>query len=92
MPCTRGMKVATGEPKTGCRAACLHRLLVDEHRIDRHNWELMREEASNGHATEAEEFEAKHPGPTFKARLIANKRPEPADVESIERDRDEAAA
>lgn len=77
MSCTRGMRVAKGRPGSGCKASCLHRQLVEEFRIERHAWELLLEAASNGHETEAEEFKASYPGPLFKDRLIANRRPDP---------------
>ncbi|MCZ4498523.1 MAG: hypothetical protein JWQ74_1076 [Marmoricola sp.] len=77
MPCARGMRVATGTPGSGCKASCLHRQMVEEHRIERHAWELLLEAAANGHETEAEEFRAQYPGPTLRARLMANRRPDP---------------
>jgi hypothetical protein len=79
VPCARGMRVATGTPGSGCKASCLHRQLVEEFRLERHAWELQLEEAANGHATEAAEFRAEHPPPMFKDRLIANRRPDPAE-------------
>lgn len=55
--------------------------MVEEFNITRHAWELLAEAASNGHATELEEFRAANPPPTLKAWLIALRRPDPPEAE-----------
>lgn len=47
-----------------------HDILMSDYYAACEWWELQREAASNGHATEAAEFAADHPRPTFKAFLI----------------------
>lgn len=67
MPCAKRMAVRKGdEPKSGCRATCLHRRLVQEYRDERDRQHEAAMEASIGYETEYQEYVAEHPLVTFK--------------------------
>lgn len=81
MPCAKRMSVATnGEVGSGCKLDCLHRALVNDYRINRHNEEQAAEAASIGYATEYAEYVAEHPLTTFKEWLIGHRKPASQEV------------
>jgi hypothetical protein len=51
-----------------------HQVLMSDYYAAREWWELSREAASNGHTTEATEWAAEHPRPTFREFLINQRR------------------
>lgn len=76
MPCPKRMTLAVdGKPGAGCKASCLHRALVNDYQLARHNEEQAAETASIGYATEYAEYVAEHPLVTFKDWLIGHKKP-----------------
>lgn len=64
MPCSPQM--------TKCKTSCLHRALVGDYRIARHNAEQQADEVSIGYATEYAEYVEDHPLITFKDWLIGH--------------------
>jgi hypothetical protein len=64
------------QPKSGCRADCLHRAMVLSYRATKSEADqvrkIKRENACNGYATEGAEWDAGHPPLTFKQYLQSN--------------------
>jgi hypothetical protein len=72
MPCTKGMVARRGDAP-GCHRACRHRSFVTEYQAARENDVQQAEAATNGWATEYEEYVREHPLITFKAWLVQMK-------------------
>lgn len=62
---------------TGCKASCLHKRFVMEHRSDYAEWEVRRDNATLGYKTEDREWIESRvdPAPQLKEKMIFNRRP-----------------
>ena len=61
----------------GCKKSCLHRALVEEYRIARHNEEMQMENVCMGYATEEEIYRSENPLITFKDWLKGHRQDRP---------------
>lgn len=88
MPCQPKMPVrdAADTPFSGCRADCLHRAFVLQYREQKvladEVRKVARENATGGHKSEGEEWDAAHPPFTFRRALEDNRRPRRPDEEA----------
>lgn len=67
MPCSPGM--------SACKASCLHRKFVMEHRDEMSEWLVRRDNGGLGYAPETRDWEIENPAPRLQDKMIFNKRP-----------------
>lgn len=88
MPCTKQMR--------GCAASCLHRAMVEDYRLARHNDEQARDAVTSQWPADEALYAEQHPPLiTFKAWLIGLATPQPDVVTALPEpaiDADTAAA